>query len=277
MSPKPPRPVPGTQGEASLLKEIDKHAGDKTNPHGVKLSQLADLTNATSGATGTVPMKQADGTYLLTAPPGASGGAPVGTATPLGQSGTGAAGSSTNAAREDHVHPTGIIMPEDYGFTAWTMDPMLGTATGAYTAGTIIFARVKMPKTSAISTVVLPLTTAGTGITNGWVGVYSLAGNQLAVSADQGTAWGTAGTKTIALSAATASQPAGTTVLVAVLALGTTGPSGRFAAAAATQNQNITAAQGYRAGSWAGQTTLPATLTLGSTTAGNSLPLIFLS
>lgn len=206
-----------------------------------------------------------------------SGGAPVGSATPKPAATVGTVGVATAAAREDHVHPVLAVSPEDYGYLGWTADPLTGTTTFTLTAGTLYFARVKMTKSSAITNVVLPLSAAGTGLTGGWVAVHAIDGTLLGQSGDQSGSWGSAGTKTVALTTPTAAVPAGTTVLVAMLATGTTGPAIRSAVAAAALNVGIPATSGYRNGTLTGQTAVPSPLPLASTATATSLPLIYLS
>lgn len=189
----------------------------------------------------------------------------------------GSSGSSHLSARADHYHPTGFVTPEDYGYVGWTVDPVLAAGTIALGTGNMVLARVKIPKTGTISNVIVTITTGGTSLTAGLASIYDLTGAQLGVSADQATSWQSSGTKTVALTSPTASQLAGTTVLVAVLAVGTTGPTLRAVAAAGSLNQGLSAATGLRMSILSSQTTAPASITLSSASSNTSLPLLFLS
>lgn len=269
------RPLPTTHGEALILRALDEHANDSANPHDVGLAQLADLTNAVAGTAGQVPTKQSDGTYLLETPPGAAGGAAVGTAIPKPHDGAGSAGVASTSSREDHVHPTAAYTAADYGAVAWSMDPANVSSTLTTVAGTVHFAKVKQAVTGPVSTVQVPISTGGAGVTNSWVGVYAADGTLLGSSADQGTSWTATGTKTVALSTPTASIPVGTTLFLAILSIGGA-PVIRSAVAASTVNSNLTAAGGYRFGKLAAQSALPSPLVL-STTSSDTSPLLLLA
>lgn len=268
----PASPARQTHSDAGVGFDLDLHAADQTNPHRTKLAQLADF--APGNTAGMVPTRQADGTYADATPPGSSGGAPVGSATPQAPSGVGAPGTASNSSREDHIHPTTTITAEEHGFAGWTVDPVAATTTLTLAAGTLLFARVKLIRSGPVSSVTVPISTAGSGLTGGWVGVYALDGTLLGSSADQSASWGSAGTKTVSLAAPTASIAAGTTILVALLATGTTGPAIRCAVAAPTLNLGLTSAMVYRAGTLTGQAGLPSPLVSTSTTSGTSLALL---
>jgi hypothetical protein len=150
------------------------------------------------------------------------------------------------------------IGPDDHSFKAWTFDPQFGASTLTMTAGTLYIARLKIAAEGPISNVVVPLSGGGAGVTSSYVSVYNAAGNQIGVSADQGAAWTSAGTKIVALTTPTASLPVGTDVLAAILAVGGT-PVIRAAANAATVNQG-TSAPLARYASLASQTTPPESL-----------------
>lgn len=260
-----PVPVPTTVGEDQLLGYIREHRGDTSNPHATKLGQLTDLTD---GVAGQVVTRQADGTFKVADAPGAAGGAPVGSATPQAPSGSGTAGTATSSAREDHRHPASLWTPGDYGWKGWSDSPDKFTAAATLAAGTIYVIRCKLDQATAISTVVLRLTTAGSGLSNCYVGVYDVASlAQLGVSADVSTSLGSPGVKNLALTAPTAAQPAGGHVYVAVLMGSGTALAWQVGVSTAAVNTNIT--RYGTAGT--GQTSLPATL---PTPTAAGLPLL---
>lgn len=68
--------------------------------------------------------------------------------------------------------------------------------------GTIHFVSVSMFAGMRISGTCIGITTAGVALTLSKVGLYDTSGNRLAISADQGTAWQSAGPQTIPFTAA---------------------------------------------------------------------------
>jgi hypothetical protein len=159
----------------------------------------------------------------------------------------------------------GGIGAADAGYVAWTMDPLYATAAIATATGNLVFGRAKVGVTGALSTVTIVVTTGGSSLTSAWLAVWALDGTLLGVTADQTTAWQSTGTKAVNLATATASQAAGTVVLVGMLSTGTTGPTVRGAATAASVNTGLSAAVGLRSGVLTGQTGIPSPLPLGST------------
>lgn len=118
-----------------------------------------------------------------------------------------ATGSGPLAAPWDHVHPRGQWAPEDHGYITWAFDAVACASTGATpTAGTLQLVRLHVPVATTITNVVLFADTAGATLTSGqnFAALYTSAGSLLAATADQTTAWGTSGLKTMALTAAQA-------------------------------------------------------------------------
>lgn len=146
---------------------------------------------------------------------------PLSTTTPKPALGAGAAGTAAGAARSDHVHAASSQLgPADCGYIGWTADPQVSTSTMAVAAAQLTAGLVKATKTGPISNVIIPISTGHASVTGGFVAIYALDGTLLGQSADQGTSWVTAGTKTVALTAPTASIPAGTLVYAALLPIG---------------------------------------------------------
>lgn len=116
----------------------------------------------------------------------------------------GSPGTGPLAAPWDHVHPRQNWMPEDQNLISWTQDPST-TAAGQLVpaAGTVNFARLHVPVATTISNLWLFCSVAGSGLTSGqnFAGLYTSGGTLLSATADQTTAWGTTGIKTMALTA----------------------------------------------------------------------------
>lgn len=158
--------------------------------------------------------------------------------------------------------------PADQGLIAWTTDPAEVSGTNfTLAAGTIYLGKVKIVNRSTVVTnILMRIFAAGTTLTAGqnFVGLYDSSGNRLAISADQTTAFGTVGNKTIPLTAPVTLAVG--TYYVAFLSNGTgTQPS----VAGGAGNSDLTniglATSAARfLNTAAGNTALPATITLGS-------------
>jgi hypothetical protein len=143
--------------------------------------------------------------------------APVGTDVAKPWSGTGSAGTDDNPSSQDHVHPAALWTPSSSSFKGWTDNPLIYTGAAAPTSGTVYVMRVRLDTTGTISMVTILVTTAGTGLSNCYAGVYDTSGVQLGISADQSASWNSTGTKAVSLTSATTSQSAGTDLYVALL------------------------------------------------------------
>jgi hypothetical protein len=159
--------------------------------------------------------------------------------------------------------------PDDHGYLSWTADP--GTASGAsftLANGTVYLSKIKVTnRSTVVSNLVYQVTTAGTTLTaaQNFVGLYDASGNRLAVSADQTTAMGSTGTKTAAITPQTLAVG---TYYVAFLSNGG-GTAVQVAGGAGNSsltNIGLTTATSRALNTAAGNTSLPATITLGSQT-----------
>ena len=133
-----------------------------------------------------------------------TGGTSLGSVAPPAAAGSGAAGVATTAARSDHRHPVSQLGPAEHGFIAWNYPPYAATGTSILTtAGTLYLCRVHVPTATTITNVHIYLSSAGTGLVSGqnFAALYTAGGALLSTSADQTTAWGTSGSKVIALTA----------------------------------------------------------------------------
>lgn len=161
---------------------------------------------------------------------------------------TPAAGSSSQAARSDHIHPRGEFEAVDHGFLAWSYDP--AGATGANTAltnaGVLNLIKLHLPVAQLITNIHAFLVTNGSGLTSGQCGAALYQNGQLlGVSADQSTAWASGATKllTMPLNGGLGVQAQAGDVYVALWYNGTTGPAfSRDGGTSAIINAGLTAA-----------------------------------
>lgn len=160
--------------------------------------------------------------------------------------------------------------PEDHGFLSWTGDP--GTISGAgfaLAAGQVYLSKLKIVnRSTVVSNLVYQVTTAGTSLTSAqcFVGLYNSSGTLLATSADQSTAMATTGTKTASITPQTLAVGS---YYVAFLANGAgTQPSVAGGAGnSSLTNINLSTGASRALITAAGNTSLPASITLGSQTA----------
>lgn len=112
----------------------------------------------------------------------------------------------------------------DHGLLAWSIDPSQAANSTVLTAD-ITMMRVNVRQPRPISNVVTFLVTAGTALTAGacWAGLYNSSGVLVGQTADQATAWLTAGTKVMPLASTVNATPGA--YYVAYLATGTTLPA----------------------------------------------------
>ena len=159
--------------------------------------------------------------------------------------------------------------PADHGLVTWTHDPAtLRSASNATTSGTVYLCKVKVVERSAVvSNVIVGIEAAGATLTAGQslVGLYNSSGTRLAQSADQSANWTSTGLKTIALTAA--QTLAVGSYYVAILSVGTTPPQFAMGAGGSTSvNAGLTTATARFLTGPTAQTSLPASITLGSQT-----------
>lgn len=159
--------------------------------------------------------------------------------------------------------------PADHGLVTWTHDPAtLRSASNATVSGTVYLCKVKVVDRSAVvSNVIVGVEVAGATLTAGQslVGLYNSSGTRLAQSADQAANWTSTGLKTIAL---TAPQTLAVgSYYVAILSVGTTPPQFAMGAGGSTSvNAGLTTATSRFLTGPTAQTSLPASITLGSQT-----------
>ena len=167
--------------------------------------------------------------------------------------------------------------PADQGLAAWSMDPASCTAAGTtLSAGFIYLVQLLLRAPATLTKVHAVLGAAGSGLTSGQclAGYYDTAGNRVAVTADMSTTWNSAGNKAMSLTGSYAA-PAGK-LYAAYLFNGTTSPTfacgSTLGANFTPGNANLTAGTYRFCRSAAGQTALPANVTLsGFTPDANNL------
>jgi hypothetical protein len=160
-------------------------------------------------------------------------------------------------------------IPADCNYLAWTYEPAVGVNNTALPVTVITLIRVNIRSPVSCTNIIGMIATAGVSLTSGqnFAGVYNSAGTQIGVTADQTTAWGSAGYQVMPLVGGPFALSAGF-YWVALLANGTTGPA--FVRSAnqntAFANNGLTAASARYATNGTG-TTLPGSIT----PASNSL------
>lgn len=105
-----------------------------------------------------------------------------------------------------------------------TVDAIAMIGTAITVNGTVYYCAVGLRAGDVVTNLSIFVQTAGTVMTRSRVGLYDIAGNLLAQSADQGASWQAAGLKTIALTAPFTILTTGL-YYVAVIAIGTVQPT----------------------------------------------------
>ena len=151
--------------------------------------------------------------------------------------------------------------PASQGFLAWTFDPAIAYTTAQTftpTVGVAYYEAMYLTAGTTVSNITTYLSSAGAGVANSWVGLYS-ATAQLGQSAVITTAWQSAGSVSVALSSPVVIPSTGV-YYVAILVGTSTSTSPIFRVVGSSSgytNQNLTATAG--------------SLTLRSQTLGSSL------
>lgn len=137
---------------------------------------------------------------------------------------------------------------------------------GAIVDGTIYFMGLQLYAGTQVSRISIGISTAGTGTSLSKVGLYDSAGNRLALSADQGAAWDSAGLKNIAMTSPYAVPTSGWYYVAFIAKTATTMPTP--VVSIATSSVVLGAIGPYNGGTtlrWGvmtGQTDLPSSATI---------------
>lgn len=103
------------------------------------------------------------------------------------------AGNTTTLKNSDPAATDSLL-------AAWAFDPSVAAGTFLTTAGVLYLTKVILPAAQTITNGLIALTTAGGTLTSAqnWIALYTATGTRVAVSADQSTAFATAGLITAA-------------------------------------------------------------------------------
>lgn len=162
----------------------------------------------------------------------------------------------------------------DHNLITWSWDPATNLASSTLTSGTVFMSKMWVREPATITNLVFGVATLGTGLTAGqnFAGLYNAAGTRLGVTADQTATWGAGaiGAQDIPIAGGPVAVPAGAYYLALLSVGGTTPAFARGSSAASggsTVNVRLTAATARFAVGPAGQTSLPASITMASRTA----------
>lgn len=162
---------------------------------------------------------------------------------------------------------TNEFTPYDHGLLAWSGSPENVESTGQPSSGSIRMIKIILRRPATITNIMIGISTAGASLTASqcFVGLYTSAGTRVGLSADQSTNWTTNGTKSIALT--TPYSAAAGSYYVAILANGTTIPNfyANNSPSIAVNNINLAAGAGRYLNGPSSQTSLPSSITMGST------------
>lgn len=181
--------------------------------------------------------------------------------------------------RQPYSPPSGAYRGAAHnGLLLSAYDPLLVSNSFGQSSGVIFLVRLDVPRTVTLANLLTLVRTQGSSLTSGqnWGGYYSSGGVLLGKTADQTTAWGTAGLKTMAVSAEAGQSltvPGSTTAFVLAAFLGNGSAAAQMglvvtATSGALANLGYAAGTGLRFGTiGTGQTTLPSSITLSSVAA----------
>lgn len=163
---------------------------------------------------------------------------------------------------------------QDHDLLYWQFDPGTNMVGSTITSGTVSMSKLWFRQSVTITNVALSITTVGAALVAGqnFAGLYDSLGTLLSSTADQTANWGTIGFKEMALTAPQA-VAAGYYYVAVVSNAGTTPAFARGSALTASiANAKLTATNGRFTTGPAGQTTLPASITMAARTlTGNAL------
>lgn len=183
---------------------------------------------------------------------------------------------STNfaAGNDNRILQAYNMQAKVQGYLTWNYDSELpiGSGAGANVSGSVYLHKVYLAQGQTVTGVATGVQTAGATLTAGQslAGLYDSSGNRVAQTADQSGSWNSTGFKSANFTASYTVTTAGF-YYVALMSVGTTPPAFYQASnALSTIFNSNTAAGTFRhcVGATA-QTSLPATVTLGSSTSSN--------
>ena len=171
---------------------------------------------------------------------------------------------------QDQIDATGW-QPADHNLDAWTFDPALAQGSGTPTTGVLQLGKIKLGAAASVASIIATVTATGTGLTSGQnlAGLYDSSGTRIATTADQTTAWGTTGAKTMALTGGPYTLTAGVYYGALLANASTTAPTflTGHSTSSSTLNIGLTTATSRYLTSGSGLTSLPSSVTLASASA----------
>lgn len=162
----------------------------------------------------------------------------------------------------------------DHDLLYWQFDPATNMVGTTITSGTVNMSKLWFRQAVTITNVALAITAVGAALVAGqnFAGLYDSTGTLLSATADQTANWGTVGFKEMALTAPQA-VAAGNYYVAVVSNAGTTPAFARGSALTSSiANAKLTATNGRFTTGPAGQTSLPASITMAARSlTGNAL------
>lgn len=228
------------------------------------------ITGALQTTGGTMSGAIAMGSHKIT---GLTNGSAASDAAAFGQIPTAGTGSTNFVAGNDNRVNTGYNNGSPIqGFLSWNYDPQAATSSNSLTAGTIFLHKIWLPS-GTITNIGFGVNNTPSGLTSGqnFAGIYNLSGTRLAQTADQTTNWaGTGPTfKTCALSSPLTVATAGFHYVALLCNASTTVAAGASSNSTQQYFNGNTSAGSFRHCTFntGGQTTLPSTIALASTSS----------
>lgn len=183
-------------------------------------------------------------------------------------------GGPLNAALAE-IDSSQTTNPHDHNMIQWQFDLGSNMVATALTSGTVTMSKLWIRQPVTITSVGASIGTLGAALVAGqnFAGLYDQGGIRLGQTADQTANWGTTGYKEMPLTAPVVIAAPGAFYVALLSNAGTTPAFARGSAlVAAIANANLGAADARFAIGPAGQTSLPASITMASRTPiGNAL------
>ena len=159
--------------------------------------------------------------------------------------------------------------PADHGYLAWTCDTQnAGSSQILATAGVLYGVKIKLAAAATISTISCRVTANGATLTNSFLGLHDSTGTRVGVTANQSSVWTSSGPYAISLVTPYAAA-AGTYYVTVLCGSAGTLPTFSRNANSAILNDGLSAGSFRAWSSGTGQTSIPSSVTLGSTAAIN--------
>jgi parallel beta-helix repeat protein len=180
------------------------------------------------------------------------------------------------------AHPAtfayGSDSPSKHGLVEWNYDPIAAVASTANSttlaSGTVQLVKITAQTGGTVNNIIVNCLALGSTLTSGqnFAAIFDSSGNRLGITADQTTAWGSTGLKTMALTAGV-TLTAGADYYIAFLSVGTTPP--KFAQTGVGSFLEVNVGLGSTVLRFCtnvtGQTAMPSSLTLSSNSGSGAL------